>query len=236
MSRYHLKNFLFYLSLLKYSFTNPRKGLQILDAVKQTWRDNENIIELGIKQQNAEDVINILFPQNEYSLKEFSQQLMPLKDHMHNFFDELKDKEYPSTKKPYPVDYSLNDEAGLFLYALCKIIKPLKIVETGVAYGLSSAYILQALNENKKGKLFSIDSTFRPWESKIMIGSVIPTNLRDRWELIFGSSTDKLKDLLISLSSVDIFFHDSLHTSKNMTFEFKTAWPFIKKKWISVIR
>jgi len=109
------------------------------------------------------------------------------------------------------------------------MLKPKKVVETGVAYGNSSAYILLALQKNEKGTLYSIDSIFRPWESKEMIGSVIPNNLRENWKLIVGKSKERLKKTLLELEEIDIFFHDSLHTYKNMMFEFETAWPMIKK-------
>ncbi|NDB52306.1 MAG: class I SAM-dependent methyltransferase [Nitrosopumilaceae archaeon] len=62
-----------------------------------------------------------------------------------------------------------------------------------------------------------------------MIGRVIPDELKIRWEFVFGSSSEKLKNILSQLNEIDIFFHDSLHTYKNMMFEFETAWPFITK-------
>ncbi|NDB89160.1 MAG: class I SAM-dependent methyltransferase, partial [Thaumarchaeota archaeon] len=149
------------------------------------------------------------------------------RDHISDFFADLKSEKYPSKKKPYPIDYSLDDNSGLFLYMLCKIIKPTHMVETGVAYGLSSMYVLQAMEENKKGILHSVDAVFSPWQTKDMIGSVIPSSLKNRWDFNFGSATDKLNNVLSSLGSVDIFLHDSLHTYKNMMFEFETAWPYI---------
>lgn len=45
----------------------------------------------------------------------------------------------------------------LCLYVLVRTTKPKSIIETGVAGGDSSALILQALHDNKKGKLYSID-------------------------------------------------------------------------------
>ena len=42
------------------------------------------------------------------------------------------------------------------------------------------------------------------------------------------SSTKKLKNLLESVGKIDIFLHDSMHTYKNMIFEFESAWPYIK--------
>ena len=135
---------------------------------------------------------------------------------------------FPSKEKPYPTDYSIHEDSRLFLYALCKIVKPDLVVETGVAYGISSAYILQALAENDKGTLYSIDNVFKPWESLEMIGNAIPSKIQDRWKLIIGTSSEKFDDLFQSLEKVDIFLHDSLHTYKNMLLEFQTAWPFIK--------
>jgi hypothetical protein len=48
-------------------------------------------------------------------------------------------------------------EAAHFLYALCRLIRPRIVVETGVAAGVSSAFILKALNDNSYGILHSID-------------------------------------------------------------------------------
>ena len=81
--------------------------------------------------------------------------------------------------------------------------------------------------ENKKGSLHSIDGVFSPWQTKEMIGSAIPSNLKNRWNFHLGSSTKNLNNVMSSVSSVDIFLHDSLHTYKNMMFEFEMAWPYI---------
>jgi len=120
------------------------------------------------------------------------------------------------------------------LYQICKILQPKIVVETGVAYGTSSAHILLALKNNQKGKLYSIDSTFRPWETKEMIGSAVPNYLKNKWNLIFGKSSEKLKKTLSNLEKIDVFFHDSLHTYKNMMFEFEMVWPFLRNGGILI--
>ena len=43
------------------------------------------------------------------------------------------------------------------IYLLVRSLKPETVVETGVCYGASSAYILQALKDNGRGVLYSID-------------------------------------------------------------------------------
>ena len=225
-----MNKFTYFAKFLAYSITNPKKGREVLNSKLQSMEiSSENLYDYGSRQQSLEQIINALFTEQLISISEAQKNTQNLQNHISDFFDKLKSKNYPSKKKPYPVEYSLDDKSGLFLYLLCKIIKPEKIVETGVAYGLSSMYILQALNENNKGTLYSIDSVFSPWQSKEMIGAVIPSNLRHRWKFIFGSSSEKLQDTLSQLHKIDIFFHDSLHTYKNMTFEFETAWKFIVK-------
>jgi len=215
--------------LLAYALANPKVGRQMFAAKYQSWQDSKHSVFNYAEKSELGQIIKDLFPDFQYSIDEFSENTNKLQNHSDKFFDQLKDEHYPSKKKPYPLDYTLDNQNGLFLYILCKIIKPEKVVETGVAYGLSSMYILQALFENKKGVLYSIDSIFSPWESKEMIGSAIPKYLRHNWNFILGSSSEKLEEILSSLNSVDIFFHDSMHTYKNMIFEFDTAWSYIAK-------
>jgi hypothetical protein len=62
-----------------------------------------------------------------------------------------------------------------------------------------------------------------------MIGAAIPDELKKHWKFVKGSSTKKLNNLLESVGKIDIFLHDSMHTYKNMLFEFQNAWPYIKR-------
>lgn len=223
----------FYFSILKFVLLNPKAGKNLLDSkyhISQDVKKADSIYNYASKKSEFNEILHSLFPNSTYSITNFRESILDLQLHTKGFLEKLQREEYPSRSKPYPVEYTLDNESGEFLYILCKLIKPDKVIETGVAYGLSSMYILQALNENKKGTLYSIDSVFLPWQSKEMIGAAIPDHLRKNWKLILGPSSNKLRNLLNSLQSIDIFFHDSLHTSKNMTFEFETSWPFIKDK------
>lgn len=225
-----MNNITFLINFLIFAIRHPKIGQQILQAKSQSQEDSK-ILPFNYSEKNLslDQLVKVFFPEKSYSIENLINETNNLQNHTHNFFNKLKLETYPSKKKPYPLEYTLDNQSGLFLYILCKIIKPKIVVETGVAYGLSSMYILQALFENKQGKLYSIDSIFSPWQSKEMIGSAIPKHLRENWELIFGPSSEKLKTTLNSLGSLDIFFHDSLHTSKNMKFEFETAWPLLNK-------
>jgi predicted O-methyltransferase YrrM len=111
---------------------------------------------------------------------------------------------------------------------------PKIVVETGVASGVSSFLILNAIKLNKIGTLYSIDLPDRNIIGNKEVGFVVPKELRNNWKLILGDSKIELPKLLKELKQIDIFFHDSLHTYDHMMFEFKTAWPHIKEKGILI--
>lgn len=118
------------------------------------------------------------------------------------------------------------------LYVLCRILRPDIVVETGVAEGFSSVFILQALERNNKGRLFSIDLPNEAGQELMdghTTGWLVSENLRHRWTLIFGSSREKLLFLLDNLKKIDIFYHDSDHSYENMMFEFQLAESYLKK-------
>ena len=111
------------------------------------------------------------------------------------------------------------------IYLVVRSLKPEVVVETGVCYGVSSAYILQALRENRRGELYSIDLGNTPDEPPNDF--FIPRNLRDRWHLIIGDSKQELPQLLARLGQIDLFHHDSLHTYEHMMWEYNTALPHL---------
>lgn len=116
------------------------------------------------------------------------------------------------------------------LYVIVRSLKPKVVIETGVAAGVSSAYILKGLEDNNLGMLYSIDYPLPHILPKgFEIGCAIPRNLRHRWKLIIGKSKEVLPNLLEELKEIDIFFHDSEHSYENMIFEFKLAWKYLRK-------
>jgi hypothetical protein len=126
-------------------------------------------------------------------------------------------------------------QAPEYLYVIVRALKPEAVVETGVAAGISSSFILQALEDNNKGTLYSIDLpnydlpndlTFIP-DGKHP-GFAIPERLKKRWQLRLGTSKDILPGLLAEIGRVDIFLHDSEHSYENMLFEFVAAWDYLQ--------
>ena len=98
--------------------------------------------------------------------------------------------------------------------------------------------ILQALHDNKKGKLYSIDLPYahfinskgeeKKWDVPPEdIGRVVPDSLRDRWELILGDSNEELPKLLTNLGKIDFFHHDDEEI--RMKWQFDLVFPHINK-------
>lgn len=138
---------------------------------------------------------------------------------------------------------------GLRLYAVLRKLKPLLAVETGVCNGVSTAFLLLALQANDAGELHSLDlpeiagedyeaGTFWDGKGGAVIpagqepGWMIPARLRDRWRLHLGRSQDELPGLLERLGTIDFFMHDSEHSEACMRFEFETAWPRLRKSGV----
>src|SRR4249919_186725 len=135
---------------------------------------------------------------------------------------------------------------GLRLYAVLRKLRPAVAVETGVCNGVSSAFLLLALQANGSGELHSIDlpeiagedyeaGTFWDGKGGAVIpagrepGWMIPERLRDGWHLVLGTSQDELPGLLERLGTIDFFMHDSEHSEACMRFEFDTAWAVLRE-------
>jgi hypothetical protein len=102
------------------------------------------------------------------------------------------------------------------------------VIETGVAHGVSSRVMLEALGEDSGGRLYSIDLppmlVPQRWSEMAV---AVPLELRDRWTLLEGSSRRQLPDLLRRLGRIDLFVHDSRHSTRNVHWELSAAWPLL---------
>jgi predicted O-methyltransferase YrrM len=142
-------------------------------------------------------------------------------------------------------------DEGLRLYRLLRGLRPRVSVETGVCNGVSTAFVLLALEDNEEGELYSIDlpevagEEYEPgtfWDGKggAVIppgkepGWMVPPTLRDRWRLVLGRSQEELPPLLGRLGEIDFFMHDSEHSYECMSFEFRTAWAALREGGVLV--
>ncbi len=126
------------------------------------------------------------------------------------------------------------------VYVILRTLKPALVVETGVAEGESTAYILQAIADNGKGFLHSIDLPNQVYltdkgelhcDFNLGIeepGCLVQLLLREQWNLHLGKSRDILPRLLTQLGQIGLFLHDSEHRYETMTFEYECAWTHIQ--------
>jgi predicted O-methyltransferase YrrM len=124
---------------------------------------------------------------------------------------------------PFGSFHDGTETLGRLCYAACRALQPAVVVETGVAYGVTSAYVLQALAQNERGSLHSIDLPPLGTKADQYVGYFVPQELRKRWSLRIGSARKLLPKVLQAAGAADIFIHDSLHTYAHMRMEFAAA-------------
>ncbi len=110
------------------------------------------------------------------------------------------------------------------LYALTRWLRPAVIVESGGFIGMSSAFSLKALADEKlaTARLYSIE-----WSEECEHGALIPDNLRPQFMPLRGKVEDFLKRDELP-SSMDMFLHDSSHSYRHMLWEFQQFWPRLR--------
>jgi hypothetical protein len=130
--------------------------------------------------------------------------------------------------KPGPESFKgWNDGDAAFVRAIWYLVRqlqPRKVVETGVAHGVTSRFILEALEKNGIGQLWSIDRQPMEPEWKGRTGMAVDGRLLHRWSYVLGSSRRRLRGVLFELGEIDLFIHDSLHSERNVRFEMDHAW------------
>jgi len=126
-------------------------------------------------------------------------------------------------------------DAPLELYALVSLLRPAHVVEVGVSSGVSSAYLLQAMERVGRGTLHSVDlpkkevlsrsgspSRHPSWSLPAgrSSGWAVPFPLRRRWDLRLGNKKDVVPLLADELPSVELFVYDVPHDERQAAREF----------------
>jgi len=132
---------------------------------------------------------------------------------MFNYLDEVSDKR---------VRGGLQEYIGEFLYKFITEQDLKLVVETGVSWGFSSCYFLEAL-EKTTGDLVSIEKYLMEKRAR-----VVPDRLYSRWEIIEDSSKSALPGLFEKIGKIDLFWHDSDHSYVNQLFEYRVAKPMAR--------
>ena len=118
----------------------------------------------------------------------------------------------------YPEWYAIERETSFIYYAVCRHLAPNNILETGIANGHSTFFLLQAMKRNGKGFLHSVDIADN-------VGKLLTDEDREHWKLhVLGSPQRRsFSNILESASPIDLFIHDSDHTYGWQMFEYRIA-------------
>ena len=129
-------------------------------------------------------------------------------------------------------------DAALARTAWCATLhtQPEHVIETGVARGVTSRVVLEAFERNGFGYLWSIDiPPLIETGLRAQTALAVPAGLRRRWRYLAGSSRRRLPGLVSILGTVDLFVHDSMHTTRNVGFELAQVWPALRDGGVVVV-
>jgi predicted O-methyltransferase YrrM len=116
----------------------------------------------------------------------------------------------------YPKHWAVADRSSLLLYLLVRTLHPRTVLETGIANGQSSFFLLRALAKNGAGNLVSVDVSSDT-------GGLVDESERRDWRVCILDRHRKraqLRDLVRSVPPIDLFLHDSEHTYSSQMFEY----------------
>jgi predicted O-methyltransferase YrrM len=120
-------------------------------------------------------------------------------------------------------EYDLGPEGAALLYGLVRWRSPKHVIETGVARGVSTSVMLEALRREGEGRLTSFDIDNRA--GSLVVGH--PAH----WEfnvLDPNHSLDGLRTYLRSAADISLFVHDSDHRAANQTAEYQIAYEILQ--------
>ncbi|MGA9838893.1 MAG: class I SAM-dependent methyltransferase [Thermoplasmata archaeon] len=125
---------------------------------------------------------------------------------------------------------------GALLYLLVRAARPRVVIETGVRPGYSTAWILAGLAANGEGTLTSLGPGPTVGRTNgvhdVGVGQFVPPSLRSRWTLALGNTEDRLRELLASARSVDLFFYDNGPEATRARFELHAAWEALSPRGV----
>lgn len=144
----------------------------------------------------------------------------------YRLLSKILETRYSRIRLTYPENWKIGENTSMFLYVGIREIKPKVVVETGVANGHSTYFILNALKRNGQGILNSIDV-------KNNVGGLLSSDEKENWGLhIIEKPMNRRKSLTMiskNIGDIDIFIHDSVHFYYWQMFEYEIFLPKIRK-------
>jgi hypothetical protein len=138
-------------------------------------------------------------------------------------------------------------DAPLELHAIVRLLRPTHVVEVGVSSGVSSAYLLAALDRNGRGMLHSVDLPSASTRSSNGRGAswsippgkssgwAVPPKLRQTWDLRLGDKAAVVPRLAAELPRVDLVVYDVPHNESDLTREFTDLDPRMPPGAVAIV-
>ena len=124
---------------------------------------------------------------------------------------------------PIEKRYGPSPELMTATHVICSLVRPSMVVETGVARGFTSCAVLEALERNGHGRLFSVEMPSLHIGYASQVGELIPDHLRKRWTLEQGPSAVVLPRLFAREGGPQVYLYDSAASYDNQVTEFGLA-------------
>ncbi len=129
--------------------------------------------------------------------------------------------------------WSMRYKDGKILYNLCKELKPEIVLEIGTFHGYSAAYMLSALEDNKKGFLYTIEEV----KSHIDIANINLNKISNGYKILHGAASLSLQSYRPLIKEVwtkpiGFLFIDGDHSFKSVASDLKKYEPFVIKSGI----
>ncbi len=116
----------------------------------------------------------------------------------------------------YPESFGSGGELSFALYSLLRLRRPQRVLETGVADGVSTFFLLNAVAKNGSGSIHSVEVDGN-------CGSLLSDGERDAWNLhIIPAKRPRAFADVVARITPDLFFHDSNHLYYWAHFEYET--------------
>jgi predicted O-methyltransferase YrrM len=128
--------------------------------------------------------------------------------------------------------------AGHFrlVHFLVRYLQPEVVLETGVGVGYTSAAILDAMERNGRGTLFSSDFPyFRLDDPDRYVGCLVADHLRDRWHLGLHGDRVNLAEFLPQIETLDLVHYDSDKSIGGRAFVFDAILPRLRPGGVVVM-
>jgi len=138
-------------------------------------------------------------------------------------------------------------DAPLELYALVRLLRPTHAIEVGVSSGVSSAYLLRAMDRARRGTLHSVDLPKLDTRASALRGNpswslpaghssgwAVPFPLRKRWDLRLGDKKDVLPLLAEERPAVGLFVYDVPHSEAQAAKDFAAVDSVLRNGGVAI--